>query len=99
MPGVSCKGRAFRVRRADEEAVIDYLYRREMVTGVYRPGFHRAATPDGKRLNVLALDADPHPKQYAGHLSAAQVLDIIARSRGQPGIGRESGRERVCRYV
>src|SRR3546814_14355646 len=33
MPGGSCKGRAFRVRRADEEAVTDYLYRREMVPG------------------------------------------------------------------
>lgn len=85
MPGGSCKGRAFRVRRADEEAVIDYLYRREMVTGVYRPGFHRAATPDGRRLNVLAFVADPHHKQYAGHLSEAEVIDIIARSRGQRG--------------
>ena len=85
MPGGSCKGRAFRVRRADEEAVIDYLYRREMVTGVYRPGFHNAVTPDGARMRVLAFVADPHHRQYAGHLSEAEVVKIIATSHGQRG--------------
>lgn len=84
MPGGSCLGRAFRVRRGDQAAVIDYLYRREMVTGVYRPGFHLAEM-NGERVKVLAFVADPKHRQYAGHLGEAQVIDIIARCRGQRG--------------
>lgn len=85
MPGGSCKGRAFRVRRADQDAVIDYLYRREMVTGVYRPGFHLAQMGDGSRVKVLAFVADPQHPQYAGHLSEAEVVRIIASRSGQRG--------------
>ncbi len=84
MPGGSCRGRAFRVRRADQAAVMDYLYRREMVTGVYRPGFHRVEI-DGERVPALAFVADPHHKQYAGHLSERQVVDIIATCCGARG--------------
>ncbi|HEX6958423.1 MAG TPA: gamma-glutamylcyclotransferase [Ferrovibrio sp.] len=84
MPGGSCKGRAFRVRKRDEEAVIDYLYRREMVTGVYKPGFHTARI-DGRPVKVMAFVADPQHKQYAGHLSEDQVVEVIANCRGQRG--------------
>ncbi|WP_341898342.1 gamma-glutamylcyclotransferase [Ferrovibrio terrae] len=85
MPGGSCTGRAFRVKRGDETAVIDYLYRREMVTGVYRPGFHLAAMENGERVPVLAFVADPHHKQYAGYLSERQVIDTIATCCGARG--------------
>lgn len=85
MPGGSCTGKAFRVKRGDETAVIDYLYRREMVTGVYRPGFHLAAMENGERVKVLAFVADPHHKQYAGYLSEKQVIDTIATCCGARG--------------
>ncbi|MFN4310265.1 MAG: gamma-glutamylcyclotransferase [Ferrovibrio sp.] len=85
MPGGSCTGKAFRVKRGDETAVIDYLYRREMVTGVYRPGFHLAQMEDGSRVKVLAFVADPHHKQYAGYLSERQVIDTIATCCGARG--------------
>jgi cation transport protein ChaC len=85
MPGGSCVGRAFRVRRGDEAAVIDYLYRREMVTGVYRPGFYRAEMEGGERIPALAFVADPHHKQYAGYLSEQQVIDTISTCCGQRG--------------
>lgn len=85
MPGGSCSGKAFRVKRGDEAAVIDYLYRREMVTGVYRPGFHSALMENGERVKVLAFVADPHHKQYAGYLSEAQVIDTIATCKGARG--------------
>lgn len=85
MPGGSCTGKAFRVKRGDETAVIDYLYRREMVTGVYRPGFHLAQMEDGTRVKVLAFVADPHHKQYAGYLSERQVIDTIATCCGARG--------------
>lgn len=85
MPGGSCTGKAFRVKRGDETAVIDYLYRREMVTGVYRPGFHLAQMEDGSRVKVLAFVADPHHKQYAGYLSERQVIETIATCCGARG--------------
>lgn len=83
-PGGSCVGRAFRVRKADEAPVIDYLYRREMLTGVYLPGFHNAAI-NGERRRVLAFVADPHHVQYAGRLSEKQAARVIAQSCGQRG--------------
>lgn len=85
MPGGSCTGKAFRVKRGDEAAVIDYLYRREMVTGVYRPGFHSARMEDGERVMVLAFVADPHHKQYAGYLSEKQVVETISTCSGARG--------------
>ncbi|WP_300301012.1 gamma-glutamylcyclotransferase [Ferrovibrio sp.] len=85
MPGGSCTGKAFRVKRGDETAVIDYLYRREMVTGVYRPGFHLAQMEDGTRVKVLAFVADPHHKQYAGYLGEQQVIETIASCCGARG--------------
>lgn len=89
MPGGSCLGRAFRVAKRDEEAVIDYLYRREMVTGVYRPGFHRASLhakgDSWERVNVLAFVADPKHRQYAGRLTEDEVVEVIATCRGQRG--------------
>ncbi len=83
-PGGSCLGRAFRVRKADEAAVIDYLYRREMLTGVYRPGLHMAQVENGRR-RVLAFVADHKHVQYAGRLSEPEAAQVIARSCGQRG--------------
>lgn len=83
-PGGSCLGRAFRVRKADEAAVIDYLYRREMLTGVYRPGFHTAQL-GAERRRVLAFVADHKHVQYAGRLSEPEAAAVIARSCGQRG--------------
>lgn len=84
MPGGSCLGRAFKIKKRDEAAVIDYLYRREMVTGVYRPGFHLAEI-DGARVKVLAFVADPRHRQYAGRLTEVQVVEVISTCCGQRG--------------
>lgn len=87
-PGGSCVGRAFKVAKADEAAVIDYLYRREMLTGVYRPGFH-AAEMAGDRRPALVFVADLRHRQYAGSLSEDQAARIIASSAGQRGHNAE----------
>ncbi len=82
--GGSCLGIAFRVAKRHHEATIDYLYRREMLSGVYRPGFH-IAEMDGERRRVLAFVADHAHTQFAGRLDHADAARIIARSHGRRG--------------
>jgi len=83
-PGGSCLGIAFRVAKRHHEATIDYLYRREMLSGVYRPGFH-AADMAGERRRVLAFVADHKHRQYAGQLDLPQTAQVIAAAHGRRG--------------
>jgi cation transport protein ChaC len=87
-PGGACVGRAFRVARADREAVIDYLYRREMLAGEYRPhlGWVRIG---GRRLRALAFVADPGNPFYAARLPEKRVAAILREGRGVRGSGRD----------
>jgi len=87
-PGGSVMGRAFRVAPLHAEAVIDYLYRREMLSGVYKPGFHEAEIK-GKRCKVLCFVADTKHAQYAGGLSEARAARVIAGARGRRGRNAE----------
>lgn len=87
-PGGSCVGIAFRVAAADQDTVIEYLYRREMLTGVYRPGFHLGEV-QGRRRHVLAFVAEPHHRQYAGALSHRQVVEVISTCCGARGPNAE----------
>jgi cation transport protein ChaC len=86
--GGSCRGRAFRVDRACESAVIDYLYRREMLTGVYRPAMLPAITAEGA-ITALAFVANPLHQQYAGSLSETAIIDRIRHARGTRGPCRD----------
>lgn len=87
-PGGSCLGVAFEVAADDHEPVIDYLYRREMLTGVYRPGLHNAEI-DGRRCLALAFVADHRHRQFAGGLSPRQVVEVIGTRHGQRGANAE----------
>ena len=86
--GGACRGRAFRVAEAHRDAVLDYLYRRELINGVYEPRLLRARTVDGA-LRVLAFTANPRHREYAGHRSLEETAAIMAVARGRRGPNRE----------
>lgn len=86
-PGGACRGMAFRVPAEQGEAVLDYLWEREMVTGVYRPRWLRVATPDGT-LEALSFVADPEHDQYC-RLEPAHTAALIRQGIGQRGPCRE----------
>lgn len=86
--GGVCRGRAFRVADPLEESVVDYLYRREMLTGVYRPTMLTAQT-DTVPISVLAFVADPKHAQFAGQLTEAQMVARIRHACGARGPCRD----------
>ena len=87
--GGSCRGRAIRCPADIREPVIDYLYRREMVTSVYVPKIAKLKlTQTGEKVTGLTFVADPKHEQYAkGHsVDAAAKIIEGASGRGGPNV-------------
>jgi cation transport protein ChaC len=82
--GGSCHGMVFRVPAAEGEEVLDYLYEREMVTGVYRPAWRKAETGEGP-VSAMTFVVDRDHRQYAGRLAHDDVVALILQGRGHRG--------------
>lgn len=83
--GGSCRGVAFRIAKSRTAEVLEKLWRREMVTAIYRPRWLRTALPDERRLRVLAFVADPAHEQYAGRPSDDEALRLVLQGKGSAG--------------
>jgi len=86
--GGSCRGLAFRVLEKDVKEVMNYLYEREMITGVYLPRWRHIETTDkASKKTVLSylFVADPDHDQYTGKLSDDDAIKIILQGRGKAG--------------
>lgn len=86
--GGSCRGMAFRVVRGEARAVLDYLWDREMVTGVYRPRVLTARAGD-RVLTCHCFVVDRAHRQYAGGLPDAEIVRLIRQGNGQGGANRD----------
>jgi cation transport protein ChaC len=64
--------------------VIDYLFEREMVTGVYHPCWRRAETHDGAVI-AMTFVVDRGHGQYAGNLDHDAMVALILQGRGHRG--------------
>lgn len=83
-PGGSCHGVAFRIARDRARAVLIPLWEREMVTGVYRPGYRRVRTADGW-VNCCCFVADPHHRQFCAGLDMEREARMILGACGSLG--------------
>lgn len=86
--GGSCRGMAFRITRRQAKAVLDYLWDREMVTGVYRPQVLTARSAGGP-LRCHCFVVDRGHRQYAGALPETEVVRLIRQGNGQSGANRD----------
>ena len=86
--GGSCWGLAYRVPSAEGEAVMDYLYERELVTTVYVPAWVKVETEHGNRRAATFVVDSAH-ERYAGRLDEAEMAAIVARGRGNTGTNSE----------
>lgn len=87
--GGSCRGRAYRVAEAIRQPVVDYLFRREMISGVYTPRI-LAIHPDGLApVKGLTFVADRSHVQYAGKLSPEQTAELVCQGSGARGPCRD----------
>jgi cation transport protein ChaC len=83
--GGSCRGLAYQVPEAEGEAVMDYLYEREMVLGVYDPHWLKVTLDDGRRVRAAGFVVDPTHQQYAGRLSYDEMARLILQGEGKGG--------------
>lgn len=86
-PGGSCRGMIFRVPAEEGKPVLDYLWDREMITGVYRPLWLPVATPEGE-TRALAFVADPTHQQFC-RLDMPATAALIRQGIGQRGPCRD----------
>jgi glutathione-specific gamma-glutamylcyclotransferase len=92
LTGGSCAGMALRVRRQDADAVLNKLWLREMVTGVYDPKWLACATPQGP-VQALAFTLSRQSRNFTGDLSPGQYRQIFASARGRYGTTLDYARQ------
>jgi cation transport protein ChaC len=83
--GGSCVGVAHRVAAKDRDAVVAYLYERELVTHVYIPVVSRIRVEGVGFVAALTFAVDRRHAQYAGKLSAAEAAKTIRAAHGRSG--------------
>lgn len=86
--GDECHGIAYRTKPDQSHHAIEYLWDREMVTGVYEP---MEVTIDiaGARLSCHTFVADRAHPQYAGNLSDDEKLELIKSGHGSAGANHD----------
>jgi cation transport protein ChaC len=87
--GGSCHGLAFRIPPERLEAVLGYLWRREMLTRVYRPTILSARLDSGRPVRALAFVVDRWHRQYAGGLTPLQTAALVLQGHGGRGPCRD----------
>ena len=83
--GGSCRGIAFRVETGEQNAVLDYLRERELVTHVYKERVMPVALSGGRRVNAVTYVIDREHHQYAGNLAIPEAARIVHGARGKSG--------------
>lgn len=83
--GGACRGRAFRIPRAEAMNALDAVWQQEMRRCVYVPRFLPVQMPSGSPKPALALLANRAHSGYAGRLPGAKVARVIASCRGERG--------------
>jgi cation transport protein ChaC len=82
--GGSCRGVLYTIAAADIASELEIVWRREMVTGAYRPAWVIARTAIGPRPAITFLINHAH-ERYAGRLDDAAIVRSIATACGPLG--------------
>jgi len=86
--GGSCLGIAHRIAAADLESELTILWRREMMSGSYRPRWVKVQGKAGP-IRALTFVVDRKHPRYAGKLPTAEVVRRIAEAEGLIGSNRQ----------
>ena len=79
--GGNCRGVALRLEERHVRDELCLIWRREMITGAYRPTWVKAATADGL-VDAIAFVADRKAASYAGDLTEDRVIEILSNGAG-----------------
>lgn len=83
-PGGSCHGVAFRLARRHLAAELDVVWRREMLTGAYRPVWVAARTAHGI-AHAVAFAANRSHERYIRDLDEREAARYLATGNGPLG--------------
>ncbi|WP_110686298.1 gamma-glutamylcyclotransferase [Salinicola aestuarinus] len=87
-PGGSSQGVALRVPARDLKRELLLVWRREMLTGAYRPRWVRLVSDAGP-LWSIAFVVNPHGERYIGRQPDETVIELLSTGRGVLGSCRE----------
>ena len=87
--GGSCHGVAFEVAARDWDAVFAYLQEREQDRGVYREAYRKVVLASGETVTALAYLVNEQHVQFAGRLSVAEQVRLVASGIGESGRNTE----------
>ena len=82
--GGSCHGVAYRIDRRKVESELDVVWRREMLTGAYRPVWVAARTPAGIE-HAIAFAANRKHERYVRGLDPDETARLLATGAGPLG--------------
>ena len=79
--GGACSGVVLRLEERHVLEELALVWRREMVTGAYRPTWVKARTSQGL-VDAITFVADRRAAGYAGRLTEAEVTDVLRTGGG-----------------
>lgn len=87
--GGCCNGVMFEIANNKKQAVIAYLFKREMFADAYIPRYLTAIDAKGNKKKVLTFIVNPHAKKYAPPMSIEKTKQYINRGVGIGGTNVE----------
>ncbi len=92
LTGGSCHGMVLRVSHKDADEVLEKLWLREMVTGVYDPRWLRCSTAHGP-VTALAFTLSRKSGNFTGELPHEHYRQIFSTARGRYGTTLDYARQ------
>ena len=87
--GGSCRGMAFEVAATHVADTLGYLWRREMISHVYRPTLLPVRLADRRQVKALCFVVDRRHEQYYPDTDPNRAAGMICRSHGRRGPNSE----------
>ncbi|MGH1412646.1 MAG: gamma-glutamylcyclotransferase [Pelagimonas sp.] len=83
--GTACDGLALRAEPGTEDAALEYLRERELVSAAYLERVLQVELASGEKVEAVSYVIDPHHVQYTGELTLEEQAQIIAQAHGGRG--------------
>ena len=87
--GGSCRGSAYKLNRNDAIKNIDILFKREMVTGAYKPKLLKTKLDNDQIVSSLAFTVDKKHKNYFNEKNTSIKASMISKANGFLGTCKE----------
>jgi cation transport protein ChaC len=87
--GGQCEGIAYRLTPEQVQSELPILWNREMLAGIYQPGWVPTILRDGRSVTSVTFVVDPAHCQYCGDLPLERAAHHIAFAEGRRGACRD----------